>query len=76
MRIKTGQYPFHHPAPAKMPPASFPFVSIAAAIATALLLFATQADAHGYVQEVTLGSTKYAGYNPYADPYVFVFPSL
>jgi len=24
---------------------------------------------HGYVQEVTLGSTKYAGYNPYTDPY-------
>lgn len=24
---------------------------------------------HGYVQEVTLGSAKYTGYNPFADPY-------
>ncbi|KIY72574.1 lytic polysaccharide monooxygenase [Cylindrobasidium torrendii FP15055 ss-10] len=25
--------------------------------------------AHGYVQEITLGSTKYSGYLPYSDPY-------
>ncbi len=25
---------------------------------------------HGYVQEITLGSTKYTGYLPYSDPYV------
>jgi hypothetical protein len=42
---------------------------LAAATATSLAL-ALQASAHGYVQEVTLGSTKYGGYNPYADPYV------
>lgn len=26
--------------------------------------------AHGYVQEITLGSTKYSGYLPYSDPYI------
>ena len=49
--------------------------TIAAATATSLVL-ALQANAHGYVQEVTLGSTKYTGYNPYADPCVSPFHTL
>jgi len=37
-------------------------------VATALALVGL-VSAHGYVQEVTLGSTKYTGYLPYSDPY-------
>lgn len=38
---------------------------------SAIFLFAlsTVVSAHGYVQEITLGSTKYTGYLPYTDPY-------
>lgn len=43
--------------------------SLISIAATASLLFAAQVYAHGYVQEVTLGSTKYTGYLPYSDPY-------
>ncbi|EKM83378.1 hypothetical protein AGABI1DRAFT_123712 [Agaricus bisporus var. burnettii JB137-S8] len=39
------------------------------AIAIALLGVISRVDAHGYVQEITLGSTKYTGYLPYSDPY-------
>ncbi|KAG5636056.1 hypothetical protein H0H81_009227 [Sphagnurus paluster] len=41
------------------------------ALALAITLFAasTSVNAHGYVQEVTLGTTKYTGYLPYSDPY-------
>ncbi|KAK0219388.1 glycoside hydrolase family 61 protein F [Armillaria nabsnona] len=34
-----------------------------------LLSIARLAWGHGYVQEITLGSTKYTGYLPYSDPY-------
>ena len=27
---------------------------------------------HGYVQDITLGSTEYTGYLPYSDPYVLL----
>ncbi len=33
-----------------------------------LLSVARLAWGHGYVQEITLGSTKYTGYLPYSDP--------
>ena len=42
------------------------------AILTALvsaLSAATLANAHGYVQDVVVGSTHYTGYLPYEDPY-------
>lgn len=35
----------------------------------ALLSAVSTVSAHGYVQELTLGSTKYTGYLPYSDPY-------
>ncbi|KAI9067237.1 lytic polysaccharide monooxygenase [Trametes sanguinea] len=37
-------------------------------------LAATSVDAHGYVQEVVIGSTHYTGYLPYQDPYYPVPP--
>ncbi|KAG5638097.1 hypothetical protein H0H81_001864 [Sphagnurus paluster] len=42
------------------------------AITLAITLFSVSVsvNAHGYVQEVTLGSTKYTGYLPYSDPHV------
>ncbi|RDB18186.1 Polysaccharide monooxygenase Cel61a [Hypsizygus marmoreus] len=36
---------------------------------------ASSVNAHGYVQEITLGSTKYTGYLPYSDPYYNPPPS-
>lgn len=42
-------------------------LSVAAALTTLSALPAVLG--HGYVQEVTLGSTKYPGYNPNTDPY-------
>ncbi|CDO76191.1 Auxilliary Activities Family 9 protein [Trametes cinnabarina] len=46
------------------------------AILTLLIsaLAATRVDAHGYVQEVVIGSTHYTGYLPYQDPYYPVPP--
>ncbi|KAF9468467.1 glycoside hydrolase family 61 protein [Collybia nuda] len=41
----------------------------AVAVAVTLLSVASSVKAHGYVQEVTLGSAKYTGYLPYQDPY-------
>lgn len=41
---------------------------LACAAAIALFGLFSRVDAHGYVQEVTLGSTKYTGYLPYSDP--------
>lgn len=32
-------------------------------------LAATSVKAHGYVQDVVIGSTHYTGYLPYSDPY-------
>lgn len=32
-------------------------------------LAATSVKAHGYVQDVVVGSTHYTGYLPYSDPY-------
>ena len=32
-------------------------------------LFVTSVRAHGYVQDVVVGSTHYTGYLPYSDPY-------
>lgn len=40
----------------------------AKALAVVLGLAASVA-AHGYVQELTFGTTKYTGYLPYTDPY-------
>ncbi|KAF9448851.1 lytic polysaccharide monooxygenase [Macrolepiota fuliginosa MF-IS2] len=42
---------------------------LACATAIAFLGLVSRVEAHGYVQEVTLGSTKYTGYLPYTDPY-------
>ncbi|KAF8648194.1 hypothetical protein AX16_006333 [Volvariella volvacea WC 439] len=41
----------------------------AIALAFTLLRLTDVAFGHGYVQEITLGSTKYTGYLPYQDPY-------
>jgi hypothetical protein len=38
------------------------------ALAATVLTAVSSVSAHGYVQEITLGSTKIAGYNPYVDP--------
>ncbi|KAJ2911966.1 hypothetical protein MD484_g8449, partial [Candolleomyces efflorescens] len=43
--------------------------SLASVVVSACLLFAIQVAGHGYVQEITLGSTKHTGYLPYSDPY-------
>ena len=43
------------------------FAIFAAFIAAALT--ATSVNAHGYVSEVAVGSTRYTGYLPYEDPY-------
>ncbi|RXW22113.1 hypothetical protein EST38_g3739 [Candolleomyces aberdarensis] len=43
--------------------------SLVSIVASACLLFAAQVAGHGYVQEITLGSTKHVGYLPYSDPY-------
>jgi hypothetical protein len=48
----------------------------AAALAITLFSVATSVKGHGYVQEVTLGSTKYTGYLPYSDPYVHAHTPL
>ncbi|KAJ8457023.1 hypothetical protein ONZ45_g18481 [Pleurotus djamor] len=40
-------------------------LAFTATIFTALTLV----NAHGYVQQVTLGTTTYSGYMPYSDPY-------
>lgn len=42
--------------------------AILTALVTALST-ATFANAHGYVQDVVVGSTHYTGYLPYSDPY-------
>ena len=34
-----------------------------------VVLAATSVNAHGYVQDVVIGSTHYTGYLPYSDPY-------
>lgn len=47
---------------------------LACVAAVALLGLVSRVQAHGYVQEVTLGSTKYTGYLPYTDPYVLFLP--
>ncbi|KAJ3574983.1 hypothetical protein NP233_g1403 [Leucocoprinus birnbaumii] len=48
----------------------FPIMfKLAITAAVALLGLISQVEAHGYVQEITLGSTKYTGYLPYSDPY-------
>jgi hypothetical protein len=47
---------------------TFEMFKIACAAALALLGLVSRVDAHGYVQELTLGSTKYTGYLPYSDP--------
>ncbi|TFK37297.1 glycoside hydrolase family 61 protein [Crucibulum laeve] len=39
------------------------------ALAVSLLIAAASVHGHGYVQEITAGSTKYTGYLPYQDPY-------
>jgi hypothetical protein len=39
------------------------------ALTTLLLGVTTSVRGHGYVQEITLGSTKYTGYLPFSDPY-------
>lgn len=38
-------------------------------LAGAVLSFLSSVSAHGYVQEITLGSTVYSGYLPWSDPY-------
>ncbi|KAL7281321.1 hypothetical protein ACG7TL_004630 [Trametes sanguinea] len=48
------------------------FSAILTLLVTALA--ATRVDAHGYVQEVVIGSTHYTGYLPYQDPYYPVPP--
>jgi hypothetical protein len=45
-------------------------LKFACTAAIALLGLVSRVDAHGYVQEITLGSTKYTGYLPYTDPCV------
>lgn len=42
---------------------------LALTAALGLLGLVSQVEAHGYVQEITLGSAKYTGYLPYSDPY-------
>ena len=41
------------------------FTTLVAAISAVV----TSVNAHGYVQEVAIGNTKYSGYLPYSDPY-------
>lgn len=43
------------------------FSTLAALLATSL--YVLSAGAHGYVQEVVIGSQVYTGYLPYSDPY-------
>ncbi|PFH48782.1 lytic polysaccharide monooxygenase [Amanita thiersii Skay4041] len=38
-------------------------------LAIAVIGLVGRVEGHGYVQEITLGSTKYTGYLPYQDPY-------
>ena len=42
--------------------------SLLPAVSLALLSLAAHVAAHGYVQELTLGSKLYTGYLPYYDP--------
>ncbi|KAG2006269.1 hypothetical protein CC2G_002600 [Coprinopsis cinerea AmutBmut pab1-1] len=48
--------------------------SASLSLAFSLLGLLPYVSAHGYVQEVTLGETKYTGYLPYADPYIVPAP--
>ena len=41
-----------------------------------ITLAATKVAAHGYVQELTLGTEKYTGYLPYSDKYVGTSPHV
>ncbi|KII84165.1 glycoside hydrolase family 61 protein [Plicaturopsis crispa FD-325 SS-3] len=45
------------------------FIRFVAFTAAAALAFISTANAHGYVQDVVIGSTHYTGYLPYSDPY-------
>jgi hypothetical protein len=38
-------------------------------LALSALTLLTSVRGHGYVQEVSVGSTKWTGYLPYSDPY-------
>ncbi|THH16965.1 hypothetical protein EW146_g3769 [Bondarzewia mesenterica] len=44
-------------------------LSLAFALTTAVLSALPSVRAHGYVQDVVIGSTHYTGYLPYSDPY-------
>ena len=48
-------------------------LGIVAALAVSALT-ATSVKAHGYVQDVVVGSTHYTGYLPYTDPYMSPVP--
>lgn len=52
-------------------PEPLTMLKYAVALVVTLLSVATSVKGHGYVQEVTIGSTKYTGYLPYSDPQVF-----
>lgn len=45
------------------------FIRFVAFTAAAALAFISTVNAHGYVQDVVIGSTHYTGYLPYSDPY-------
>lgn len=46
-----------------------PSICLAFAIALFATLQTPSVNAHGYVQDVVVGSTHYTGYLPYTDPY-------
>lgn len=52
-----------------LPRTSDMMLKLALAFTATVLSTLTLVGAHGYVQELKLGSTSYTGYLPYSDPY-------